>query len=228
MKKTIIALSLFSSTLLHAADGKITFLTGEVRIVNQSKPVKSKLGMLVREGDVIQTGKNAKVGILMSDGSSFHIYQNSTLEVRPTSTYYESKGVISANFVKKTAGSEWRIKTPVVTAGVRGTSFTVEASAKDTRIVLFKGKVIVKDFVRESGLSSDPNELMQDFLNDVEINAGTALRWNGTDLRKEQIDLSKDALKALHDEHQNHLKSVPPLDDKGEWKKAAEKLREEK
>ncbi len=164
----------------------------------------------------------------MSDGSSFHIYQNSTLEVRPTSTYYESKGVISANFVKKSAGSEWRIKTPVVTAGVRGTSFTVEASSKDTRIVLFKGKVIVKDFVRESGLSSDPNELMQDFLNDVEINAGTALKWNGTDLRKEQIDLSKDAMKTLHDEHQNHLKSVTPLDDKGEWKKAAEKLREEK
>lgn len=228
MKKTIIALCLFSSALLHAADGKITFLTGDVRIINQSKSVTSKLGMLVREGDVIQTGKNAKVGILMSDGSSFHIYQNSTLEVRPTSTYYESKGVISANFVKKSAGSEWRIKTPVVTAGVRGTSFTVEASSKDTRIVLFKGKVIVKDFVRESGLSSDPNELMQDFLNDVEINAGTALKWNGTDLRKEQIDLSKDAMKTLHDEHQNHLKSVTPLDDKGEWKKAAEKLREEK
>lgn len=103
-------MSAFLRRCCHAADGKITFLTGDVRIINQSKPVTSKLGMLVREGDVIQTGKNAKVGILMSDGSSFHIYQNSTLEVRPTSTYYESKGVISANFVKKSAGSEWRIR----------------------------------------------------------------------------------------------------------------------
>lgn len=228
MKYLMMGWILLSPAILPAAEGKITLLSGNVNIIHQKKQLKPKLGMLLKDGDVIETGKNAKVGVLMNDGSSFHIFQNTQLEIKPASTYYESKGVISANFARKTEKSAWAIKTPVVTAGVRGTSFTVEASAKDTRIVLFKGKVIVKDFVRESGLSSDPNELMQDFLNDVEINAGTALKWNGTDLRKEQIDLSKDAMKALHDEHQNHLKSVPPLDDKGEWKKAAEKLREEK
>lgn len=226
MKQLLLSWLLLSPAMILPAEGKITLLSGEVKITHQKKPVKPKLGMLVKEGDTIETGKNAKVAILMSDGASFQLFQHSSLEIKPASTYYESKGVLSANFEKKSSASEWRIKTPVVTAGVRGTAFTVEASAKDTRIVLFKGKVIVKDFVRESGLSSDPNELMQDFLNDVEINAGTALRWNGSDLKKEQIDPNKEATKALHDEHQKHLKATPPLDDKGDWKKQAEKLRE--
>ncbi len=228
MKIFMLGWLLLSPALLSAAEGKITLLTGDVRITQQKKPLKPKLGMLLKEGDVIETGKNAKVGVLMNDGASFHVFQNTQLEIKPASMYYESNGVISANFARKSEKSAWAIKTPVVTAGVRGTSFTVEASGKDTRIVLFKGKVIVKDFVRETGLSSDPNELMQDFLNDVEINSGTALRWNGTDLRQEKIDLKKEAMQALHEEHQQHLKSVAPLDEGGDWKKAAAKLREEK
>lgn len=228
MKYLMMGWILLSPAVIAAAEGKITLLSGEVQITHQKKPLKPKLGMLLKEGDIIETGKNAKVGVLMNDGSSFHIFQNTQLEIRQASTYFESKGVLSANFVRKTDKSAWAIKTPVVTAGVRGTSFTVEATGKDTRIVLFKGKVIVKDFVRETGLPADPNELMQDFLNDVEINSGTALRWNGTDLRQEKIDLKKEAMQSLHEEHQQHLKSVTPLDDKGDWKKAAEKLREEK
>lgn len=228
MKHLMIGWLLLSPAILSAAEGKITLLSGDVHITHLKKQLKPKLGMLLKEGDVIETGKNAKVGVLMNDGSSFHVFQNTQLEIKPASTYYESKGVISANFVRKSEKSSWSIKTPVVTAGVRGTSFTVEASAKDTRIVLFKGKVIVKDFVRETGLSNDPNELMQDFLNDVEINSGTALKWNGLDLQKEKIDLGKEAMKSLHEEHQQHLKSITPLDDKGDWKKDAAKLREEK
>ena len=85
--------------------------------------------------------------------------------------------------------------------------FTVEASKSQTRLVLFTGKVIMTDFVRETGLQSDPNLMMQDFLNDIELNAGTALRYDGSDVKKERIDLKAEPMKSLHDEHQQLEKS---------------------
>ncbi|MFO1525206.1 MAG: hypothetical protein U1F16_04430 [Turneriella sp.] len=94
-----------SPALIYSAEGKITLLSGEVKITHQKKPVKPKLGMLVKEGDTIETGKNAKVAILMSDGASFQLFQHSSLEIKPASTYYESKGVLSANFEKKSSAS---------------------------------------------------------------------------------------------------------------------------
>ena len=96
--------------------------------------------------------------------------------------------------------------------------FGVEASKTSARIVLFTGKVIMTDFVRESGLQSDPNLMMQDFLNDIELNAGTALKYNGSDVKKEQIDLSKEPTKSLYDEHQKLEKSDA-------WKKATQDLK---
>lgn len=83
---------------------------------------------------------------------------------------------------------------------------------------MFKGKVIVKDFVRESGLPSDPNELMQDFLNDMEINSGTALTYNGVEVQKESVNLRKEKTAPLREAH-------VALEKTEAWKKAATELK---
>ncbi|HRP70942.1 MAG TPA: FecR family protein, partial [Turneriella sp.] len=178
MKVSFLAFLVFAGSLF-AVEGRVTYLTGKATIKSGKKSQALKLGGTIREGDVISTAKDSRLGVQMSDGGSFLINPMTTLEVRPKSTYYQAQGAISMNFRKggKDATSKWAIKTPVVTAGVRGTSFTVDASKKSTRVVMFQGKVIMTDFVRETGLQSDANLMMQDFLNDIELHAGTALRY---------------------------------------------------
>lgn len=220
MKAVLAFLITFSLTAVYAVQGKVTFLSGKAEVKSGGKATALKLGTDLKEGDVISTSNGTKVGIQMSDGVSFFVSQRTTLELRPGSTYYQADGTVSMIFRKegRHSGGKWAIKTPVVTAGVRGTAFTVEASKASARIVLFTGKVIMTDFVRESGLQSDPNLMMQDFLNDIELNAGTALKYNGSDVKKEQIDLSKEPTKKLHDEHRE-------LENSDAWKKAKQDLK---
>ncbi len=203
------AILLVATSALSAIEGRVTYLSGNADIKSSGKVTALKLDALLKEGDTVVTRAKAKVGIQMSDGASFFVSQNASLEIRPGSQYYQTDGAISMLFRKsgRDASGKWAIKTPVVTAGVRGTGFTVEASKSQTRLVLFTGKVIMTDFVRETGLQSDPNLMMQDFLNDIELNAGTALRYDGSDVKKERIDLKAEPMKSLHDEHQQLEKS---------------------
>lgn len=214
------ALLVVTAGAISAVEGRVTFLSGHVDVKSAGKTSRLKLGATLKEGDAVMTRSKAKVGIQMSDGASFFISQNSALEIRTGSQYYQSEGSISMLFKKagRDNAGKWSIKTPVVTAGVRGTGFTVEANKSNTRLVLFTGKVIMTDFVRETGLQSDPNLLMQDLLNDIELNAGTALRYDGSDVKSEKIDLKNEPMKSLHDEHQQLEKSES-------WRKANQDLK---
>lgn len=219
MKALILSLIVFTSSLL-AAEGRVTFLSGSAELKSGGKNSALKLGAALKDGDTVVTGDKARLGIQMSDGASFFVSQKTTLEIRPGSNYYQADGTVSMIFRKegKQASGKWAIKTPVVTAGVRGTAFVVESGKASTRLVLFTGKVIMTDFVRESGLQSDPNLMMQDFLNDIELNSGTALKYNGSDVKKEQIDLKTEPTKKLYDEHQK-------LESSDAWKKATQELK---
>jgi len=220
LQRFFASLLLLAAGALGAVEGRVTYLVGNADLKSSGKSTVLKLGAVLKEGDTVVTKLKTKVGVQMSDGASFFISQNAALEIRAASQYYQTDGAVSMLFKK--AGRDnvgkWAIKTPVVTAGVRGTGFTVEASKTQTRLVLFTGKVIMTDFVRETGLQSDPNLMMQDFLNDIELNAGTALRYDGSDVKKEKIDLKGEPMKLLHDEHQQLEKSET-------WKKANQDLK---
>jgi hypothetical protein len=220
MTRFAIAWLVVMTGAISAVEGRVTYLSGHADIKSAGKTSTLKLGATLKEGDAVMTRSRAKVGIQMSDGASFYISQNSALEIRTGSQYYQSEGAISMLFKKagRDNAGKWAIKTPVVTAGVRGTGFTVEADKSHTRLVLFTGKVIMTDFVRETGLQSDPNLLMQDLLNDIELNAGTALRYDGNDVKSEKINLKNEPMKSLHDEHQQLEKSES-------WEKANQELK---
>lgn len=217
--KKILTVGLFlCTTLTFAVEGRVTYISGPTKIEHQGKKQPLKLGAKIVEGDIVSTSAKAKVGIQMSDGASFFINPLTTLEIRPGSRYYQANGTVSMLFQKsKHATNKWVVKTPVVTAGVRGTGFTVEAGKSSTRVVLFTGKLIMTDFVRESGLQSDPNLMMQDFLNDIELNAGTAFVYDGNDVKKSKINLTKEPMRQVHEEHQKLVKSAS-------WKKIAQEL----
>lgn len=216
----ILILVAFSSLSapVFSIEGRVTSLSGSAQLRSNGKTAPVKLGATIRERDILVTGASSRIGLLFSDGASFLMAADSEIEIRPGSVFYQATGTVSTSFRAQKPGAQWAVKTPTVVCAVRGTAFTVETSKTLTRVVMFKGKVIVKDFVRESGLPSDPNELMQDFLNDMEINSGTALTYNGVEVQKESVNLRKEKTAPLREAH-------VALEKTEAWKKAATELK---
>jgi len=141
-------------------------------------PVINKLGL--KTGDKIKTGKNSSAILVFDDGSSLKIKQNSIIKVDELSLDFAKKiAKISCNAPKK--GSflanvkhalfkpKFEIKTPIAVAAVRGTDLVIETDEGSTEIMVFEGRVLVKDFIEDSALPDDGNELLLTFLHEVSL-----------------------------------------------------------
>jgi hypothetical protein len=128
--------------------GKVVATTGSVTIehagaviVQANAPAQAgetKVGDLVYQGDVVQTGANGKVGINFIDGTSFNLSSNAKMAL--DEYVYDPKGTSNStlfNLSKGTftfvAGSiaktgDMKVDTPVATMGIRGTTPHIEIS----------------------------------------------------------------------------------------------------
>jgi hypothetical protein len=128
--------------------GKVVVVTGSVTIERAGAVVvqaavpgqagQTKVGDLVYQGDVVQTGADGKVGINFTDGTSFNLSSNARMALnefvydpngKSNATLFNlSKGTFTfvAGNVAKTG--DMKIDTPVATMGIRGTTPRVEIS----------------------------------------------------------------------------------------------------
>lgn len=156
-----LALTGFSSSPIHAQIiparpavqdvaakpiGKVVTATGSVTIEHATAVVvqanvpgqaeHAKVGELVYQGDVVQTGANGRVGINFSDGTSFNLSSNARMTL--DEFVYDPDGKSNSTFISLTKGTftfvagniaktgEMKVDTPVATMGVRGTTPHVE------------------------------------------------------------------------------------------------------
>lgn len=226
MKKFIISfLALASSWSLFAIDGRIFFMSGQVDVVAGQKTLKAKPGMLLTSGDKVIT-KEGQVSFVLEDGTSVALKNDSVFIVGNKSKHEQPTGEGSYIFsrLSKQGSQSWSVKTPVYTAGVRGTGFTLAVKGKKARLALFEGKVIVKDFVKESGFSSNNNEFLQDFISDMSMNAGSVLEFDGDNVKESKLDEKNEPSMALRQGHEKeNAKMMASI--KGNWKASAKKLR---
>jgi hypothetical protein len=132
--------------------GKVVNATGSVTIERASAIVvqanlagqagQMKVGDLVYQGDVVQTGADGRLGINFTDGSSFNLSSNARMALnefvydpngKSNSTLFNlTKGTFTfvAGNVAKTG--EMKVDTPVATLGIRGTTPRVEISDDGT------------------------------------------------------------------------------------------------
>ncbi len=123
-----------------AAAGKVIFVYGDVHLAS-GEPLDR--GDELDEGDEIVTGEDGRVQLLMADGDRIAIRPNSRLLIEVFQTPDESQSATSAggiqtqrvyNLLKggfrtltnKGGGrdeSEYQVKTPVATIGIRGTDY---------------------------------------------------------------------------------------------------------
>jgi hypothetical protein len=132
--------------------GKVVTATGSVTIEHANAVViqanvsgqagQTKVGDLVYQGDVVQTGTDGRVGINFTDGTSFNLSSSARMALsefvydpngKSNSTLFNlSKGTFTfvAGNIAKTG--DMKIDTPVATMGIRGTTPRIEISDDGT------------------------------------------------------------------------------------------------
>jgi hypothetical protein len=132
--------------------GKVVSATGSVTIEHVSAVVvqanvsglagEAKVGDLVYLGDVVQTGRDGRVGINFADGTSFNLSSKARMAL--TEYVYDPNGKSNSTLFNLTNGTftfvagkiaktgDMKIDTPVATMGIRGTTPHVEVSDDGT------------------------------------------------------------------------------------------------
>ena len=127
------------------ATGSVTIERGNAVVVQVNLPdqtAQAKIGDLVYQGDVVQTGADGRLGINFTDGTSFNLSNNARMALsefvyEPNGTsnstlFNLSKGTftfVAGNIAKSGA---MKVDTPVATMGIRGTTPRVEISDDGT------------------------------------------------------------------------------------------------
>jgi hypothetical protein len=113
-----------------------------VQVNLRGQAVQTKVGDLVYQGDVVQTGADGKLGINFTDGTSFNLSSNARMAL--SEFVYEPNGTSNSTLFNLTKGTftfvagnsaktgSMKVDTPVATMGIRGTTPRVEISDDGT------------------------------------------------------------------------------------------------
>ncbi|MEW6680945.1 MAG: FecR family protein, partial [bacterium] len=157
MKKAIFLL-LFT-TLAFGEDFELSFFVGDILIKQKDKTewIKASLNMVIKEGDQIRTGEDAKCEIKRKD-DVIKIDSNATFVVKALS---KKKDVFSVFFgkvwlrIKRLKEKKTLVETPTSVMGLRGTTFSVDVLGKRTITDLFEGELDIfaegKRFILKTG-----------------------------------------------------------------------------
>jgi hypothetical protein len=137
---------------LEAAIGKVMTVEGEATVEHVAVaatqaslspgPSPAKIGDVVYRGDIVQTGRNGKLGITFADGTAFNMSHNARMVL--DEFVYDPNGKSNSTFFSLTKGSftfiagaiaksgNMKIDTPVATMGIRGTTPHIEISDDGT------------------------------------------------------------------------------------------------
>ena len=121
---------------VHAADddlaGKVSRIQGAAMAMQNAFPRPLKVGDEILAGDVLSTGKGARLEVTMIDETVLTMGEKAVLVVseyamgaRPNAALRLLQGAFSAatGKITKTADASFLVKTEVATIGVRGTTF---------------------------------------------------------------------------------------------------------
>ena len=135
--------------------GKVTFLAGEATRRGGPDVEKLATGAAVYQGDVLETQKRTRLEVTLADGSIVRLGPGSRAEVQAAAfgrTVEERNvsakllvGKVWANVAKAVGGEQrFEVKTENAVAGVRGTTFRVDAATDKSVVVkVYSGTVAV-------------------------------------------------------------------------------------
>lgn len=140
----ILSASYAADNQLVALDAKLQILGGQVKLtrVGSTKTDIVTQSVDLYAGDLLETLRESKATLTYSDGTIMRIKERTLVEVQPMSIRV-FKGKTWYKFTKR--GTEFKIETPTLVAGIRGTEFEVGVSSrKKSSLSVTEGAVSVR------------------------------------------------------------------------------------
>ncbi|MDD3146904.1 MAG: FecR family protein [Candidatus Riflebacteria bacterium] len=129
-------------------DAKLEIVSGQIKLtrVGSTKTDIITQGCELFSGDLLETLRESKAVLVYGDGTNMRIKERTLVEVQPMSIKV-FKGKTWYKFTKR--GTEFRIETPTLVAGIRGTEFEVAVSSrKKASVSVVEGAVAVSSIAR--------------------------------------------------------------------------------
>lgn len=133
--------------LLWPPAGRVTSVTGAVRVVYNTRIVAAKPGQRLATGSVIETEESGSLAeVLLRDGSRIRLSEKGRMEVNRRdgqSVLVVDDGFFEADFAKQPEGRPLLIKTRQSCVQILGTRIQIVASPDQTKLDVLEGKVLV-------------------------------------------------------------------------------------
>ena len=146
--------------------GEVTLTIGKSKIERSANEAEPKKGGSVQEGDVIRTSDNGHVHIRFIDGARVSVRPNSVFRIHefkyspadPAASVVrlsldsgEARSISGA--AAQAAKERFRLNTPLVAIGVKGTDFVTQVSKDVIRVTVNQGAIVMAPF--DSGCKAD-------------------------------------------------------------------------
>ena len=143
-----------------AAVGEITLVIGQSEVDREAQPgVQAKKGGAILEGDVIKTSASGHVHIRFVDGALVSVRPNSVFTIHefkynpaePAASVVRlslGKGEVRSisGAAAQAAKDRFRLNTPLVAIGVKGTDFVTQTGLEATRVTVNQGAIVMAPF----------------------------------------------------------------------------------
>ena len=146
--------------------GEVTLTIGKSKIERSAGESEPQKGGSVQEGDVIRTTDNGHVHIRFIDGARVSVRPNSVFRIHefkyspsdPAASVVrlsldsgEARSISGA--AAQAAKERFRLNTPLVAIGVKGTDFVTQVSKDVTRVTVNQGAIVMAPF--DSGCKAE-------------------------------------------------------------------------
>ena len=139
-------------------------MTGSASIVRNGVTIVLNNGDAVYQTDVVQTGSNSTLGLVLVDGTTFNLTANARLMLNdltydPTSTSNTALFTLVQGAASFVAGQvaktgDMKVGTPVAAIGIRGTAVILDISSTDGTVGDFGRRSAGRPGSCRSGLST--------------------------------------------------------------------------
>ncbi|UVO26369.1 cadherin-like domain-containing protein [Bradyrhizobium arachidis] len=124
--------------------GHVVKMTGSASIVRNGVSIVVNTGDVIYQNDLVQTGSNSTLGLVLEDGGAFNLSANSRfmlneLTYDPTSSSNSALLTLvqgAASFVagQVAKSGDMKVATPVATMGIRGTAVILDINSTDGKV----------------------------------------------------------------------------------------------
>jgi hypothetical protein len=152
---------MFLATVAMASQvvGEVTLTIGKSKIERSTQEAEPQKGGSVQEGDVIRTSDNGHIHIRFIDGARISVRPNSVFRIHefkyspsdPAASVVrlsldsgEARSISGA--AAQAAKERFRLNTPLVAIGVKGTDFVTQVSKETIRVTVNQGAIVMAPF----------------------------------------------------------------------------------